>query len=467
MERKVFAGPRLRRVRQRLGLTQSQMAAELGISPAYVNLMERNQRPLSVQVLMKLASRFSIDPAELQGEAEGETLRALKAVFSDPLVAAELPGPEELVELAEAAPNVAQAVVRLHGAYREGAERLSELSGQIGEGGEGGEGALRLPHEQVREALTGPDGWSPAIEAAAASLADGLTPRDDLLAAVKARLREAHGIEVRVLPVAAMPRDRMRFDRHSMRLFLSERLALKERAPFVALQLALIAGNDALDEALAALEPSRPETGRLLRLALARRMADAILMPADRMRELVGELRLDIAAVSRRLALRPSRVMRRLAMLGLLEEGDRQPVFVLADQTGVLLEEIGSGFPLPRFGALCGRLPAFDPLRPGEIAAAFAVTDEKEDWLLVAAVEDGIVPPDDGPAPRHLAMLALRRRDVESTAYAPFLDAPRRPIGSTCRLCEVAGCTHRTAPPATRPVAFLDYAHGQSDHDFA
>ena len=44
-EQKIFAGPRIRRIRNQLQLTQTAMAVDLGISPSYLNLIERNQRP--------------------------------------------------------------------------------------------------------------------------------------------------------------------------------------------------------------------------------------------------------------------------------------------------------------------------------------------------------------------------------------------------------------------------------------
>jgi DNA-binding XRE family transcriptional regulator len=44
--RKLFVGPRLKRLRRDRNLSQAGMAEELGISPSYLNLMERNQRPM-------------------------------------------------------------------------------------------------------------------------------------------------------------------------------------------------------------------------------------------------------------------------------------------------------------------------------------------------------------------------------------------------------------------------------------
>ena len=51
----------------------------------------------------------------------------------------------------------------------------------------------------------------------------GLAEARDLAAAFKEWLRAERGIGVRVLPVHVMPDLRRRFDRHSMRLFISER----------------------------------------------------------------------------------------------------------------------------------------------------------------------------------------------------------------------------------------------------
>ena len=51
-DRKLFLGARLKRLRRDLGLTQTRMAEDLGVSPSYLNLLERNQRPVTAQVLV-------------------------------------------------------------------------------------------------------------------------------------------------------------------------------------------------------------------------------------------------------------------------------------------------------------------------------------------------------------------------------------------------------------------------------
>ncbi|MEO1048962.1 MAG: helix-turn-helix transcriptional regulator, partial [Pseudomonadota bacterium] len=84
----LLAGPSLRRLRKREGLTQAAMAASLGISPSYLNLIERNQRPLSARVLVQVIERFDFDPSSLRedeaiGGVDGLVRRMADKRFAD------------------------------------------------------------------------------------------------------------------------------------------------------------------------------------------------------------------------------------------------------------------------------------------------------------------------------------------------------------------------------------------------
>ena len=56
-DQKLFAGAAVRRIRRANGLTQTAMAETLAVSASYLNLIERNQRPLTASLLLKLAER--------------------------------------------------------------------------------------------------------------------------------------------------------------------------------------------------------------------------------------------------------------------------------------------------------------------------------------------------------------------------------------------------------------------------
>jgi len=50
-------GAKVRSLRRKEGLTQTDLASKLEISPSYLNLIEHNQRPLPAHLLVKVAQR--------------------------------------------------------------------------------------------------------------------------------------------------------------------------------------------------------------------------------------------------------------------------------------------------------------------------------------------------------------------------------------------------------------------------
>src|SRR3954466_12668161 len=85
-ERGLYVGPRLRRMRRDPGLPQADMAQALDVSASYIALLERNNRPLTAGLLMKLAQTYKIDMASLGGGAAEDTQR-LQAMLRDPVFA--------------------------------------------------------------------------------------------------------------------------------------------------------------------------------------------------------------------------------------------------------------------------------------------------------------------------------------------------------------------------------------------
>ena len=78
MTKKLFAGHAVRRIRRASGLTQAVMAQALDVSPSYLNLIERNQRPLTAAIMLRLAERYDFDARTLTGAAPGGGVEALR-----------------------------------------------------------------------------------------------------------------------------------------------------------------------------------------------------------------------------------------------------------------------------------------------------------------------------------------------------------------------------------------------------
>jgi hypothetical protein len=486
-DQKIFAGPRIRRIRNAKGLTQTAMAEGLGISPSYLNLIERNQRPLTVQLILKLASAYKVEPEELQGEARG-SVAALKEVFSDPLLAGELPGDQELVEVAEAAPNAAAGVIKLFRAYREQAERLSGLSELLAREGRGSAlSAARLPADEVRDVFERRPNHFAALEEEAEAFAAALEPGDDLFGALKAWLKREYGIAVRVLPAATMPNWRRRYDRHSQRLFISERLSPFDRLREVAMEACLIRMRAAVAAEIQALELSSDEARRLARFELGRYGAHALMMPYAAFHAAAVRARYDVDVLRSRFGVSFEQAANRLTTLQ-RPGAVGIPFFMLeVDNAGNRFRRAGSqGFPQNRFGGGCPKLAVHAAFgQPGQVLVEAVEMPDGAAFLTVARTLEGPQGAFDERPRRTALLLGCDIGFTDETVYGAALPAapytrsaaaggisarPREfvatSIGPACRLCERVGCLARAEPPVTRPLGLDEMVTGLSAFDF-
>ena len=146
----VRIGGKLRRMRQERHMTQTQMAAELGLSPSYLNLIESNQRPVTVRVLLKLAERFQVELSTLAPEDDERLSTHLLEVFSDPLFDGADVKTTDVRDLVAGLPAVAHAIVDLYEAFR---RRVSVLGSNAAGEDASESGATGLPSEEITEAV--------------------------------------------------------------------------------------------------------------------------------------------------------------------------------------------------------------------------------------------------------------------------------------------------------------------------
>jgi len=478
-EQKIFAGPRIRRIRNAKGLTQTAMAEGLGISPSYLNLIERNQRPLTVQLILKLASIYHVEPEELQGDARG-SLTALREVFSDPLLSGELPGDQEMIEIAEAAPNASAAVVKLYRAYREQAERLSDLNALLASEGRAALSGARLPIDETREIFERRANHFSSLEEEAEAFAAVLDPGDDLFSALKAWLRREHGIAVKVLPVATMPNWRRRYDRHSQRLFLSERLSPFDQLREVAMEACLIRMTVAVAAEIQALKFSNDEARRLARFELGRYAAHALMMPCQPFFSAAQRARYDIDVLRSRFGVSFEQAANRLTTLQ-RQDSAAVPFFMLeVDGAGNRVRRAGAqGFPVSRFGGGCPKLSVHAAFaQPGQVFVEAVEMPDGAQFLCVARTLEGPQGAFNERPRRTALLLGCDIGFKDEVVYGEALPggAPgvttraghvmATPIGPACRLCERIGCLARAEPPVTRPLGLDEMVTGLSAFDF-
>ena len=118
-ERRLYVGPSLRRLRRDHGLTQADMAADLDVSSSYIALLERNHRPLSAEMLLRLSQTYKMDMAALAGDGGSDEAVRLQAILKDPMFTdIDLPT-LETADVTTNFPGITEALLRLYTAYQE------------------------------------------------------------------------------------------------------------------------------------------------------------------------------------------------------------------------------------------------------------------------------------------------------------------------------------------------------------
>ncbi|WP_404338233.1 short-chain fatty acyl-CoA regulator family protein [Sphingomonas sp. MMS12-HWE2-04] len=451
-DRKLYLGPRLRVLRRELGINQSRMAEELGVSPSYLNHLERNQRPLTAQMLLRLANTYDIDVRDFVAGSTTAISNDLHEAFADPLVREIAVPRHEVMEVAENYPAVAEAVTRLYRA-------LADLR-RVPDALDGGARSVSTPLEWLRECIEERRNHFADLDAAAEAVAAEL-PEDpaELGIALRDRLA-AHGVGVRIVSERVLGHARWHYDFHRRRLMLAERLPDPSRRFAIAWQFAMTA----LDAPIAALLVAAPEDARgLLRAALANYAAAALLMPYGRFHAAAEEARYDLPLLMARFGVSFEQLAHRLTTLG--RSGARGVPFFLVkvDDAGIVAKRFaGEAYPFARTGGTC---PRWGLHRASDMLASEAIeTPDGSRFLTLYRQVPG------SSDPRSLARAAVAIgcavKHAGRIVHADGALDRVTSVGPTCHLCERIDCPDRALPPVTRGLAMDPHRRGAAPYPF-
>ena len=137
MARKPRLGAKIRRLRRESELTQAQLAQRLMISASYLNLIEHNQRAVTVPLLFKLGEVLNVDLQTLSQDDESIILAELLEILGDPLFSQGALGsdltPDDLNELVSQSPIASQTILKVYRAYQRAREDIQSLSERLSE----------------------------------------------------------------------------------------------------------------------------------------------------------------------------------------------------------------------------------------------------------------------------------------------------------------------------------------------
>lgn len=455
---KVFAGIRLRRLREERGLSQVELARILAISSSYLNQIEHDARPMTVTVLVRLTEVFGIDPAFFAPRDTARQLAELREAL--PEVAPGVPHPtSDLQQLAMSMPEVADAVVGLYRRYRDAMVQLEALTDSRSEG------PSSMPHEHVRDFFYRHQNYVDVIDRQAEDLAAEIGKLGgELTGALQAHLDQRHAIRV-VSGRQERDGDLYTFDASRGVLTLAADLSDGQRAFRMATQIALLDASTTLDQVLDAETWSDETTRELARLGLAHHFASALILPYTTFYNAAERFRYDVELLSEHFDVGYETIAHRLSTLQ--RPGLRGVPFILVrvDKAGnISKRQSATGFHFSHTGGTCPLWNVYDAFAtPGKVDVQVAEMPDGQRYLWVARTVIRRRGGHGATAKTFVVGLGCELRQAGRLVYSKGLDLVDPdvvPIGPGCRTCDRQRCPQRATPPIGRQLA-VDATRGR------
>ena len=462
-------GAKLRALRRRAAMTQAQLAARLGISASYLNLIEQDKRPVSAPILIKLGEILPLDLKSLSAENDTRVAADLLEAFSDPLFEGAEMVATEVRELAVRAPSAARAVLTLYQSYRAARESADTLLLRLNEGDElAGHEPSRLPSEEVTDLVQHHLNHFPDLEAGATEMWRSGALAGDLYEAMVRWLADSHGVSVHIGTVGAMGEVLRWYDPESRRLLLSESLRRGSRNFQLAYQIGLLTQRAIVDGIARDARLTSDESRSLCRAVLGNYFAGALLMPYDRFLDAARTERYDIEVLGNRFRTSFEQVCHRLTTLR--RSGAEGVPFhmVRIDVAGNISKRFSaSGLRFPRFSGACPRWNVFAAfLTPGMFRTQIAQMPDGTTYFWVARTLSRGTGGYHAPHTVFAMGLGCEIRYARELVYADGVDLGNReavvPVGMTCRLCERTDCEQRAFPAVQHPMKIDENVRGAS-----
>ncbi len=458
MRQKIFAGPKIRHLREAANLNQMGFAERLGISASYLNQIENNQRPLTAQVMVALAQTFSIDVGAFAQEDAEKVVSDLREAMADPVFGDIVPNGQDLKMIVSNAPWFAHAFLNLHTAFRRTGERLHALDEVYAGGQEDRPVGVLMPYEEVRDFLHYRSNYFDRLDAAAEDLAEqtfGLVAaRPDALATY---LFTKHAIRIEFRGVEPSSRFMRQLDRKAKVLWLREGIDPSSATFLMAQQIGLLEQADEIEAVVASAGLRSQDAAAITRLALANYYAGAVLMPYDRFLEAATKTRYDAERLCFTFGTSFEQVGHRFSTLQKPGAKGVPFYFVRFDRAGNIIKRHSSTrFQFARFGGTCPLWNVHEALEAG--GRTLVQIAEMPDGIRYLCVARAVTKSGGShlAPPRHYALgIGCELSHASAVVYADTLDlktAPVTPIGVSCRMCERHECPQRAAPPIDRAL---------------
>jgi XRE family transcriptional regulator, fatty acid utilization regulator len=440
---KTFIGPHLRRMRLERAETQGQMARALGISPSYVNLLENNERSVSVSVLLRLFEVYGVEWRDIADDDGASQLADLRAVIQDPIFAEARPDLPQLRAALVHSPDLARAFLALHRAYQAATDQLLTLA--EGEA----PNIAASPEAAVHNVFRRHRNYFRELEDAADAFWDGeRVEPDEVYVALKRRLRDRVGVTVRLVHVEDLPGTLRRYDEDRREILLSEALDHTNRVFQLVHMAGLLEQRSLLDGLLDRSGITDARGLSRLRVELANYFAAAVLMPYDAFLSAARATKYDLDHIATRFGVSFEQACHRATTLQ-REGAQGVPFFFLRiDKGGNVTKRFNAtGFHLAEHGGACPRLDVHTSFRtPGRIVPQFVEMPDRSQFFVFSRTVDRPTWARYSQDNRLAVAMGCAIDHAPDIGYAEQFavsGARMTEIGINCRICPRMGCDQR------------------------
>jgi predicted transcriptional regulator/transcriptional regulator with XRE-family HTH domain len=447
---KTLIGPQLRQLRRSFNQTQAEMARRLGVSAAYVNLLENNQRSLSVKVLMELTENYGVDWRNLVNGAEITHLADLRAAVKDPMFAGDRPDLQELRAALDHAPQLAGYFLQL---YRDHV-KLRDTFRTVTAGSGMAELLVTSPETAIYDFFRDNSNYFEPLEAEAeASRADVGGRHDDIYSNLKQHLLKAHQISVDVVGLEDMPDTLRLFDETSGQVLLSEALDPINRNFQLAHVLALLRCGEVLDRLTESAHIPTEVGGARCRVELANYFAAAFLMPYEAFLRTARATAYDIDRIATSFGVSFEQACQRLTTLQRKGAQGVPFFFLRIDKSGNVTKRFNATpFTLAEQGGACPVWNIHSAFTsPGRIVPQFVELPDAGQFFTISRTTERPVVSRHTQDRRLVVTLGCERAHVNEIGYAaPFNledSAQIAKIGINCHICPRQACAERAHEP--------------------
>lgn len=479
-------GHRIRARRKHLGLTQTALARELGISVSYVNLIEHDKRTIGGKLLNRLAETLGLETGALDGAQERQIIDELHQIAAEPgfaetgvspdsardLIARHEPWAKTLLAMRRAgardqsriaalsdrlnhdpllnssiydmlssasairsiadiyaeAPDIApEQRHRFDSILHEEATRLSSVAQTLASAFENADpdlGGFTGP-EEVDDFLYARSNYFPVLEDFAEGLGFGPSPDIAILAG---HLGRRHGIRIQRTSLEQMPGTASRasaFDQQTKTLTIAEGVPRPTVRFEMARKIALLEADEVIAREIASSPELVSDSGKSrAQRALAAYIAAAITLPYQSFFEAAERLRYDIDALAVMFESSPEQLCHRFTTLK--KPGAEGIPFAMlrANAAGYLTKRFPlSRLPMPRYGGACPLWAVYSAMQTPDLRVSqIAEFPNGDRFFLLARATRPMASAHGQTRPTFTLMLACEIVHADRIVYSDGLD---------------------------------------------